>query len=115
MSPKFHESPEELDRIKRRREIRMRLQHEFNRVAYSPYRMAHHVEVLDPAVSRYTAMRASIYEYWKPNWSNFWKFAFLTHIPIALLSYRLYTKMVKVDEDCKSGKIPYEKRHLTRI
>lgn len=53
MSPKFHESPEELDRIKRRREIRMRLQHEFNRVAYSPYRMAHHVEVVRIFISMF--------------------------------------------------------------
>lgn len=42
----FHESAQELDQIRRRREIRMRLQTEFNRVFYNPNRYAQHIEVV---------------------------------------------------------------------
>ena len=42
----FHESPEELDKIRRRAEIRRKLKSEFNRLNYNPYKIASHVEVV---------------------------------------------------------------------
>lgn len=44
--PQFHETPKEIDMMMRRREIRQRLQQEFNRVMYNPYRIAHHIEIV---------------------------------------------------------------------
>ncbi|KAH9424636.1 NADH dehydrogenase (ubiquinone) B15 subunit [Dermatophagoides pteronyssinus] len=111
----FWESPEEMQKIMKRREIRQRLQQEFNRVFYNPYRLSHHIEMMDPAVSRYSAMRASIYEHWKPNWRGFWKWSFLSYIPITLMAYRLAIYMREVDADCRTGVIPYEKRDFRRI
>ena len=154
----FWESPEEIQKIMKRREIRQRLQQEFNRVFFNPYRLSHHIEMvnffrffqfhlhqfiidifsleqMDPAVSRYSAMRASIYEHWKPNWRGFWKWSFLSYIPITLMAYRLAIYMVsvnqfnriildfnfspliqrEVDADCRTGVIPYEKRDFRRI
>lgn len=111
----FHESARELDQIRRRREIRMKLQAEFNRVFYNPHRHSQHIEILDPVVSRYTAMRASIYEHWKPNWPSFWKYAFWTQIPIMLGALRLHYLFKEKDEECRRGDYPYEKRDIRRI
>ena len=44
--PQYHESPEEIERIHRRREIRSKLQAEFNRKAYNPYRYVNHIEIV---------------------------------------------------------------------
>ena len=43
----FWESPEEMQKIMKRREIRQRLQQEFNRVFYNPYRLSHHIEMVN--------------------------------------------------------------------
>lgn len=111
----FWETPEEIRKIQQRREIRQRLQNEFNRVYYNPYRIAHHIEVLDPAISRYSAMRASIYENWKPNWRSFWKYMFISWIPIITLGIHMRNCMLEVDAGCRTGEIPYEKRDFRRI
>ena len=42
----FHESPEDIDKIRRRAEIRSRLKAEFNRLHYNPYKIASHVEIV---------------------------------------------------------------------
>ncbi|KAH7641432.1 NADH dehydrogenase (ubiquinone) B15 subunit [Dermatophagoides farinae] len=111
----YWESPEEIEKIMKRREIRHRLQQEFNRINYNPYRMQQHIELLDPAISRYSAMRASIYEHWKPNWRGFWKWSFVSYIPIVLMAYRLTGYMQEVNADCRTGAIPYERREFRRI
>lgn len=46
----FHESARELDQIRRRREIRMKLQAEFNRVFYNPHRHSQHIEIVSAPV-----------------------------------------------------------------
>ena len=43
----FHESAEEIDRIRRRKEIRQKLKAEFNRLHYNPYKLAAHVEIVN--------------------------------------------------------------------
>lgn len=43
-------SPEELDRIRRRQEIRRNLKAEFNRQAYNPYRQVYRVELVSRCV-----------------------------------------------------------------
>lgn len=80
-------------------------------------------------------MRASIYEHWKPNWRGFWKWSFVSYIPIVLMAYRLTGYMVSVKQiymdyskfylffflqqevnaDCRTGAIPYERREFRRI
>lgn len=49
---------------------------------------------LDPAVSRFTAMRASIFEHWKPNWTGFFRWTLITFIPIAALAGKMHKDMV---------------------
>lgn len=43
----YWESPEEIEKIMKRREIRHRLQQEFNRINYNPYRMQQHIELVN--------------------------------------------------------------------
>ncbi|KAI7689962.1 hypothetical protein SSS_02087 [Sarcoptes scabiei] len=112
--PIYWESPDEIEKIQKRRVIRQRLQTEFNRIAYNPYNLHNHVEFLDPSVSRYMAMRSSIYEYWKPNWRAFIKWSLLTYVPIILGAMQLKRQFV-LDRDCRTGKIPYEKRDFRRM
>ena len=42
----YNASPEELDRIKRRNEIRQRLKSEFNKEFYNPLRLTYRVELV---------------------------------------------------------------------
>lgn len=44
--PSYYESPEEIKRIFKRRELRQKLQSEFNRTYYNPYRFSQHVEMV---------------------------------------------------------------------
>jgi hypothetical protein len=44
--PQYHESAEEVDRIRRRKEIRQKLKAEFNRLYYNPYKAVAHVEIV---------------------------------------------------------------------
>ncbi|CAG2180789.1 unnamed protein product, partial [Oppiella nova] len=81
-TPQYHESAAEMDRIRRRHEIRRRLKTEYNRLNYNPYKCAAHVEILDPSVQRFMAMRASMYQYWKPSWGSFAAFMGTAILPI---------------------------------
>lgn len=47
-------SPEEMDRIKRRAEIRARLKAEFNRQYYNPYRQVYQAELVCSTYERMT-------------------------------------------------------------
>lgn len=45
-NPVYWESEEELKLIQKRRELRQRLQNEFNRMYYNPHRQAQHIEMV---------------------------------------------------------------------
>jgi len=108
----FHESPQEMDKIRRRKEIRQRLKAEYNRLNYNPYKLAAHVEILDPSIQRFMAMKATTYQYWQPTWRSFGLFASTTIIPIFLFGYYVNWQRNRFDQKCRSGEIPYEKRRF---
>jgi len=106
----FDASAVEADKVRRRNQIRRQLKNEFNRLHYNPYKLASHVEILDPAIQRYMAMRASMYDYWKPSWRSFFTYFGLTFLPVFGFGYILMVRKRNFDMKCRTGEIPYELR-----
>lgn len=103
-------SPAEWDRVQRRVAIRQQLKTEFNRQNYNPYRYVYRVELLDPAIQRFMAARASRYEYWKPTWKGFWGFMGLQIFPILFYSMYLTWEQRTKEMKYRSGEISYRDR-----
>jgi hypothetical protein len=90
-------SPAELDRVARRAAIRANLKNEFNRKHYNPYRYIYHVDMNDPAVSRFMAAKVSRYDYWKPTWKSFFGWAGMTIVPV--IAYGYYLKCARDEQE----------------
>jgi hypothetical protein len=105
-------SAAEMDRMKRRAEIRTKLQAEFNRMTYNPYRMVHRIEMLDPAVQRFMAAHVARFDYWKPDWKSFWIYLGTHFVPIALFAWVLGNDKTQFERKCRTGEISYHDREF---
>ncbi|RWS04515.1 hypothetical protein B4U79_04276 [Dinothrombium tinctorium] len=103
-------SPYELDKIRRRREIRERLRHEFNKKYFNPYNSAYRVVPTDPMVQRFMAARVSFYDYWKPSWRSFFQWFGLQVAPVIVFTVLVTYERKNREKKYKSGEISYEER-----
>ncbi|CAG2106752.1 unnamed protein product [Medioppia subpectinata] len=111
----YHESAQEIERIQRRAQIRRNLKSEFNRIYYNPYKAAAHVEMLDPAVQRFMAMRATYWQYWKPSWRSFANFFVASFLPIWGWGYFINYKRREFDAKCRTGEIRVHQRQVRAV
>jgi len=109
-SAQYDTSAMEVEQIRKRAEIRRALKQEFNRQYYDPYRFINQVEMLDPSIQRFMAMRASMYDYWKPTWKSFYTYYSMILIPILGTGHYDYKKKLKLDNQVRSGQLKYEDR-----
>ncbi|KAI1294700.1 hypothetical protein HDE_05946 [Halotydeus destructor] len=103
-------SPDELDRMRRRREIRQRLQAEFNRKYYNPLKAVYNTDLMDPAVQRLMAARTARYEHWKPSWKSFAVYFSCTFLPIIVYAKYLFYARGEKEKLYRAGLIPAKDR-----
>ena len=111
-SKMFDESPEELDKMRRRYELRQKLKTEFNRFYYNPYNSAYGVAYVDPQFERYYAARFYRLEYWKPTFGTFIHFVATLIIPFLILNRFFQNEEDRYWNKTQSGELTYLNRKI---
>uniref|UniRef100_A0A6G1SB19 NADH dehydrogenase [ubiquinone] 1 beta subcomplex subunit 4 n=1 Tax=Aceria tosichella TaxID=561515 RepID=A0A6G1SB19_9ACAR len=102
---------EELDKIRRRLELKRRLKEENVRQRYNPFKMMKSEPMTDPAVDRYMDLRKKGR---LPNTpmrpTTFYGMAAALFLPIIGLTYLVEWERKDYLEGCEKGTIPYRER-----
>ncbi|CAG2106750.1 unnamed protein product [Medioppia subpectinata] len=71
--------------------------------------------LLDPAVQRFMAMRATYWQYWKPSWRSFANFFVASFLPIWGWGYFINYKRREFDAKCRTGEIRVHQRQVRAV
>ncbi|XP_053202746.1 uncharacterized protein LOC128387565 [Panonychus citri] len=114
-SKMFDEAPEELEKMKRRNEIRQKLKLDFNRFQYNPYSSAYGIAYVDPQFERFNSAKYFRLDYWKPTLATFIVFAGTIFFPYFLLVRFDMDQEEYYWEKTQSGELNYHNRKLYNL
>jgi len=105
----YWESAEDLDKIRRRAEIRLRLKQQWNRIRYNPYNHINRIAYDDVSVTRFAAARVWE-EHIVPSWKMGWWYMATNVLPF-FIAWVIFEEHSRTKEaNIRQGLLPYGDR-----
>ncbi|XP_037071207.1 uncharacterized protein LOC119107767 [Pollicipes pollicipes] len=102
--------PEERRLIEERRNHRMKLKGQWQKLVSNPHGRQGGGYVFDPAIQRFMSMRVTQYDTFRPTLGNFFRGVGITAIPILLFCHLMWWDRERLEKKYSTGQVAYKDR-----